>query len=489
MTEKNIIVNRGIPPGTSSGSASSFGGHQETGLSGTSSSTHIGTIYIGTPGHSPFFGAGWHNINSTTGLEHGAGGGLGSMSVTIDGATHSPGHTVARSPVYLMQGALEESLGSGHGWLPYEAYSDLGLDFWKTLPFQLVDARQEIVDKYNKQRKNKFKVLNAELINATATHNSINTTNSSLKHVQKKLSEWEDILSTSIALFIQHPAKDYLSRTIKDIMSDLNKINEYNVPEAIDKELAGLSAACEAANDLAIRDALESENAKLVDHRSMLQTLAQAKMMARLSSQEQAKSLASQPLFDMDYLTDKEGGLQVKGYVPMDRGIPVGRSGVTIGVGVDLGRKTESSLLKDGVSQSLVTTLSEYTGLLGQQALEKIKQKPLTLSNIQAQELTHIYFEKISTSIEKRYNSAAGNAAFRTLPFNTRTAIIDMAFQYGDNLSASVPKSWSMMITGDWQGLIIELNNFGDSYPSRRKSEAKLIESDFNSGLLKQSPN
>lgn len=75
MTEKNIIVNRGIPPGTSSGSASSFGGHQETGLSGTSSSTHIGTIYIGTPGHSPFFGAGWHNINSTTGLEHGAGGG------------------------------------------------------------------------------------------------------------------------------------------------------------------------------------------------------------------------------------------------------------------------------------------------------------------------------------------------------------------------------------------------------------------------------
>ncbi|MHC8290192.1 pesticin C-terminus-like muramidase [Pseudomonas sp. XS1P51] len=454
MAEKNILVNRGIPPGTS------------------------------TPANFLHFGTGWKNFSSATGMSWGSSVGL-TTTTLINGAPTSGGYAIAQIPFYLMQTALEESLGEGNGWLPYDSYTDLGMDFWDTIPLQLFEIRQEMAGKMDDVRNKQLSTLKSELDAAGVSYNSINIINQSLKYVQQKLSQWENTLATSIAKIMHYPAKDYLSRTISEIIADLKKINEYDAPPAIDKELQAFKDACEAANNMAIRDALVVENANLVDSRSLLQAIEQAKKMAQLDAQQQAQNLAEQPLFDMAYLSDKEGGVQTTAYVPMDHGVPADQSGATLGAGVDLGSKTPASLLNDGISQSLVSILGEYSGLRGQQALNKLQQKPLSISEAQAKELTNIYFGVISSAVETRFNNTAGAGKFRNIPFNTRTAIIDLSFQYGDNLAARAPITWGKIVSGDWSGVIQELNNFGDAYPTRRKSEAKLIQGDIDRDLFK----
>ncbi|MEW9680893.1 pesticin C-terminus-like muramidase [Pseudomonas sp. TE50-2] len=452
MAEKNILVNRGIPPGSSSGAS--------------------------------HFGNGWNNRSYNLDMTRGAGAGL-SATVTVDGAPVGSSQAVAQNPFYLMQSALEESLGEGRGWLPYDAYPDLGMDFWGTVPYQLYETRREMAGTFDRKRNQQLNSLKAEMDAAGVSDSSIDLINRSLKFVQNKLSQWEDALAASVAKLMENPARDYLERSINDIMADLKRIGEDGAPSALDQELAGFRDACQTANDMAIRDSLAEQNARLADARSMQQALAQAKWLARLSNQEKARELARQPLFDRDFLSDKEGGLQTSGYVPMVAGKPAGTSGVTLGTGVDLGSKTSDSLLADGVPPSLVAILGEYTGLRGQQAVSKLKNKPLTITETQAKELSDVYFDKLSSAVERRFNNAAGADKFRNISYNTRTAIIDLSFQYSDNLPARTPKAWQMMLDGNWTGLIQELNNFGDAYPSRRKSEAQLIQQDIDLGLLR----
>ena len=60
------------------------------------------------------------------------------------------------------------------------------------------------------------------------------------------------------------------------------------------------------------------------------------------------------------------------------------RSGVTIGVGVDLGQQAPEAykdrLRNFGIKQELIAKLEPYMGLIRGQAIEKLKEKPLSLS-------------------------------------------------------------------------------------------------------------
>lgn len=48
---------------------------------------------------------------------------------------------------------------------------------------------------------------------------------------------------------------------------------------------------------------------------------------------------------DMDFIAELEGESCV-GYVPLQRGQPIGNSGVTVGIGVDLGQRSEAELVR-----------------------------------------------------------------------------------------------------------------------------------------------
>lgn len=455
MPEKHIIVDRGIPPGTSQ------------------------------PGQAPGNSNRWKNFGvSQLGIETGASGGLPHIS-SIDGVPDNRGEAPTKgSPIYLHLGSVEESLGNGDGWPDYESYADLGMNIWSAIPFELHEIRFELAGKLEKQGNENLDTIKRDLKSAGVSHDSVEAINKSLKVVQKKLSQWEGILEASINKLMSFPDVSYLSRTIKEIVADLKAGGEENAPAAIDKELAAFRSAFEVFNNLYIRNFLAAENDLLVDSRSTQKAIEQAKIMALLSAEEQSRMLAQQPLIDNDYISDKEGGVATVAYVPSRNGAPAKTSGVTVGAGVDLGSKTYDALVKDGVPLALAKKLDEYTGFKGKSAKDKITSKPLILSTAEATELSKIYLEKFGSVIEKRYNKVLGSEKFRLIPINTRTAIVDVAFQHGDNLPGNTPLFWNAIINSNWQEVVNILNNFKDEYPTRRAADGKLVQSDIDNKRL-----
>jgi len=66
----------------------------------------------------------------------------------------------------------------------------------------------------------------------------------------------------------------------------------------------------------------------------------------------------------------QEGGVKTKAYIPMDGNKPAGRSGVTIGRGVDLGQHTATKLRRIGFSEDLI---KKFKPFLGKQKGEALK--------------------------------------------------------------------------------------------------------------------
>ena len=58
----------------------------------------------------------------------------------------------------------------------------------------------------------------------------------------------------------------------------------------------------------------------------------------------------------------QEGGVKTKAYIPMDGNKPAGRSGVTIGRGVDLGQHTAAKLKRIGFSEDLIQKFKPFLG-------------------------------------------------------------------------------------------------------------------------------
>ncbi|MBN3056712.1 pesticin C-terminus-like muramidase [Pectobacterium brasiliense] len=177
---------------------------------------------------------------------------------------------------------------------------------------------------------------------------------------------------------------------------------------------------------------------------------------------------------NIDFLLESEG-FKTNGYVPKnENGKTIQKAGVTIGGGVDLGQRRADELLRDGVPQDLVDILSPYTFIKGDVAVEKLRQSPLRLTENQADFLTSIYTQKALREVGKAFDAESVGLKFNQLPINTRTAIADLAFQY-NNLKTETPKSWGYITRNEWDLFFKELNDFGDSYTTRRKREAELI--------------
>lgn len=179
---------------------------------------------------------------------------------------------------------------------------------------------------------------------------------------------------------------------------------------------------------------------------------------------------------DHDFIRKLEG-FKVTGYVPMtaDGQEPLGRSGVTIGSGVDLGAWSEAKLLAIGIPASVVARLEPYLGLTGWPAIHALQQAPLVLTAEEAKTLSDTITDLIVDELAGRYDKAAKDLKFDDLPLATRTVIASVAFQYGTNLARRTPEFWKQVTTGDWDGAYENLCRFGDSYVTRRGKEAALL--------------
>lgn len=96
------------------------------------------------------------------------------------------------------------------------------------------------------------------------------------------------------------------------------------------------------------------------------------------------------------------------GMIPMKDGAPIANSGTTIGMGVDLGAQTESSLRDMGMTPSTIATLKPYLGLKGQAAKTYLDSNPLTLSEGDTSTLNTGAANSYWTDLENDYNARVG---------------------------------------------------------------------------------
>lgn len=169
---------------------------------------------------------------------------------------------------------------------------------------------------------------------------------------------------------------------------------------------------------------------------------------------------------DWNFILEQEG-FRLKGYVPNPEGSD---SGVTIASGFDLGARSVSDL--KGLSKEIIDLLTPYLGIKGASADEVASN--LVVSDEQAKTINEFAKKKELGLLKKRWKAKTGQS-FDDLPMREATVITSVAFQYG-NLATETPNFWRQVTSGDWDGAVGNLRNFGDAYGSRRNREADYFE-------------
>jgi hypothetical protein len=171
---------------------------------------------------------------------------------------------------------------------------------------------------------------------------------------------------------------------------------------------------------------------------------------------------------------DQLEGFETMGYVPRDAaGEPLGKSGVSVGGGVDLGQWSAIALTRRGVPGAIVDKVAPYCGLRRWDAVHALKV-PLVLTEEEARRLTRVIQGDITDTLVANYDQASA-LEFRFLPQEAQTVLLSVAYQFGPDLATRTPKFWKAMTAGDWQAAVRELEDFGDDYPTRRRKEARYL--------------
>lgn len=180
---------------------------------------------------------------------------------------------------------------------------------------------------------------------------------------------------------------------------------------------------------------------------------------------------------DWSFISQLEGGRRLAGYVPA---AAFSQSGVTVATGCDLGQRSRAEIDALDIPEALKAKLRPYAGLKTVQAEATLRERPLTLTETEAEALDESVKKPIVDALASRYDAAVANVPgrlpFAELPEPAQTAIASVAFQYGPNLPARTPRFWQAVTGQDWVRAVHELRNFGDAYPTRRRREADLLE-------------
>lgn len=153
-------------------------------------------------------------------------------------------------------------------------------------------------------------------------------------------------------------------------------------------------------------------------------------------------------------------------------GDAIGKSGVTVGTGVDLGQMNEYDLKRLRLPEHIYKAVKPY---LGKRGAEALKMPKLQLMGIDAKILSDRIKDNIISVIVKRYEDKSGKV-FNSLSINIQTAIVDYFYQYGQNSMLVSPhnKFWESIVNNEWKEAVKFLNE-QLQYKDRRKNEAELI--------------
>lgn len=166
-------------------------------------------------------------------------------------------------------------------------------------------------------------------------------------------------------------------------------------------------------------------------------------------------------------------GFRLNAYVPDPE---YSRSGVTVGMGVDIGQRSVAEIQALDIPEALKQKLIPYAGLVGLDAVNFLANYPLYLSEDEAYALDQVVAQDIFGKVATLYDAATTEGSFLELLPAARTVIANVAYQYGPNLAQRLPAFWSEVTQGRWDEVTQTLRNFGDRYPARRNAEADLLD-------------
>ncbi len=185
---------------------------------------------------------------------------------------------------------------------------------------------------------------------------------------------------------------------------------------------------------------------------------------------------------DKSIISKNEGGDLSTAYPP-----PTPKSGVTVGIGVDLGQQTAAGLANMGVSPSTINVLTPYLGLTDGAASQRLTANGgLTLTSTQDADLNNHVLPYYFNSLGSSFN---GTASFQlgSLPWQAQTVLADLWYNMG-NLSVAAPHLWQQMTTGDWNAAYNNLMSFTSDPSStlyhRAQSDAALLKQAMDVGTL-----
>ena len=183
---------------------------------------------------------------------------------------------------------------------------------------------------------------------------------------------------------------------------------------------------------------------------------------------------------DMNFLRKVEGRKLV-GYVPKKEGIVIGKSGVTVGTGVDLGQRTRQQILAWDIPETLKTKILPYAEKRREEAVKVLKDKPLIITSEEANYLDFAVIHEDIRRMATKFESDSGHK-FQSMPWQVQTVLASLALNFGPALHVAIPTTWKFAINRDWVALSNRLDNFPSKNPElvqRRKREAALIKQVF----------
>lgn len=182
---------------------------------------------------------------------------------------------------------------------------------------------------------------------------------------------------------------------------------------------------------------------------------------------------------DYAFIRNHEGEAILNGYVPQKKdGTVIGKSGVTIASGFDLGQHNSYDLNRIFGSSDTNKTLKDlFTPYLGKQkddAKTYLKAHPLTITTEQAATVDECVMSQILPSIQKQYEDST-SGKWDDLPDQAQTVLFDLGYQFGQN--NGIPSDVMKKIKeGDYSGAASTLEEMGKTaYKNRRNAEATLL--------------
>lgn len=161
---------------------------------------------------------------------------------------------------------------------------------------------------------------------------------------------------------------------------------------------------------------------------------------------------------------------------PTSCGAILGSSGVTIGMGVDLGQQSLQELASMQLPKDLLTLLTPYIGKTKEIAMEILYARPLKLDDTEVDMLDDAIFFKYLDRLIKMYDLASPTVPFVQRPAEVQTVLMSLFYQLGSPYSyySAWQRIWKDLCMGKWADAEKKLRGVRD-YHARREDEASLL--------------